>query len=268
MWQKINQLDVVKLEKARIQIINCLQLVCAPPRIYSNKKSDALVDWLHWDQKSNSFVSNKFGKKQSLYITLDIEQFILSIHGAKNKKEHLVLSGMTYPMAYGWMNIKLETFEIDSSKFDDKATYEIEGQLRPEAELNADDPLISNQIVLHYCNAHQLLHDLLDQKLVLGKVLIDPANANMTLLSNDNALRCGFSLGCRSFPEPYFFIQIQKSSSALLQKNDELQGLWNNAKKEVILMASDYVTHNQDQEYQNVHEFFRSNLGLISDLTK
>jgi hypothetical protein len=123
MWQKLNRLDVVNLEKARVQITNVLQLVAAPLRSFKANADKKNFDWPKWDRETSSFLSNKFGENQEITVTLDIEKFILSINGSNQKKEHLVLSGMTYPMAYGWMKIKLEGFKLDTNQFDDNASY-------------------------------------------------------------------------------------------------------------------------------------------------
>ncbi len=261
MWQKLNRLDIVNLEKARVQIINVLQLVAAPLRSFIDNSRNKFLDWPEWDQESSSFVSNKFGKNQEITVSLDVEKFILSINGADQKKEHLVLSGMTYPMAYGWMKIKLETFQLDGSLFDDKAPYKLENYLKPEAEISSEDQFTYNQIAINYSNAAFLLNSLIKELKTNGKILIDPSNANMVLLASSDSLpRMGFSLGNKSFPEPYYFIGINDKSNTEIEDFD---GIWNGALSEIVIMASDFLNQNQDLEFQKVRDFFSSNLNKI-----
>jgi len=261
MWQKLNRLDIVNLEKARVQIINVLQLVAAPLRSYIGNSKNKLIDWPEWDQESSSFVSHKFGQNEEITVSLDLDKFILSINGAEQKKEHLVLSGMTYPMAYGWMQIKLETFQLDSSLFDDKAPYKLESYLKPEAEISSEDQLTYNQIAINYSNAAFLLNKLKKELSTNGKILIDPSNANMVMFTAlDFFPKLGFSLGNKSFPEPYYFLSLKDKSKFEIEDFD---GIWNSAQSEFVIMASDFLNQNQDLEYQKVRDFFSTNLAKI-----
>jgi len=261
MWQKLNRLDVVNLEKARVQITNVLQLVAAPLRSFKANADKKNFEWPKWDRETSSFLSNKFGENQEISVTLDIEKFILSINGSNQKKEHLVLSGMTYPMAYGWMKIKLEGFKLDTNQFDDNASYELESYLKPEAELSSDDQFTYDQIVIHYSNASHLLNTLKKELDIDGDILIDPATANMVLYESSRGMsKFGFSLGNKSFPEPYFFIKTSISSDVDVE---EFEGVWNNAQSQLIFMASDFLNQNPDLEYQKVLNFFVSNFAKI-----
>jgi hypothetical protein len=264
MWQKLNRLDVVSLEKARIQIINILQLVCAPPRCFSTSSKSRRLDWLHWDGKSTSFISNKFGKNGTITISLDVEKLILSINGQNNQREHLVLSGMTYPMAYGWMSIKLNTFKLDGSLFNDASSYELEGYLKPDAEINSEDQFSYDQLVMYYGNANHLFRKLMDIVDIHGSILIDPSNGNMVLVpTNAKNPEFGFSMGKKSFPEPYFFVGVPKKQAEKIDGKNNYSGIWDGANKEFVFMASDFLTQDPDQEFQRVMEFFTTNYSQL-----
>lgn len=264
MWQKLNRLDVVSLERARIQISNILQLVSAAPRCFGANKGNKHPDWLHWDGESTSFVSNKFGKNNRINVSLDIEKLILSINGDSNQREHLVLSGMTYPMAYGWMSIKLNTFQLDGSLFNDVTDYTLEAYLKPDAEISAEDQVTYDKLVMYYGNADYLFAKLTDKLKLDGTTLIDPSNGNLVFTSRVSRMpELGFSIGNRSYPEPYFFIKVSKERAKKMANKEEFMGIWDNNNSEFVLMASDFLTQNPDQEFLQVMEFFTSNLSKL-----
>jgi hypothetical protein len=264
MWQKLNRLDVIDLEKARIQILNALQLVASAPRSFLDKNAVPFLDWLKWDPNTAYILSNKFGKKGEIHMSLDVARFILSINGQGEQKEHLVLSGMTYPMAYGWMSIKLGTFDLDSSLFHDNAPYEIEAILKPEAEINSENQFIYDQIVLHFSNTYDLLKELSETIPFETDILIDPSNANMTLISADrDSFKLGFSLGNKAFPEAYFFIYINQQSKETITTTSELQGIWNGARSEIVRFTNEILNQNQDLERQKTMDFFKYNLSKV-----
>lgn len=264
MWQKLNRLDVLNLEKARIQIINVLQLVSASPRSFNTNGTEKFSDWLNWHQDTTSLVSNKFGKNSEIDVSMDIEKFILSINGQDNQREHLVLSGMSYPMAYGWMSIKLGSFNLDSSLFNDAAPYELEASLKPESEINTEDQFTYDQIVIHYSNAYFLFNELKNKLSIEGNIKLDPSNANMILVSESGRHpNFGFSLGNKSFPEPYYFISVEID---IIHENinpDEFTGIWNSSRSEIVLMTSDFLNQNQDLEFQKVMDFIENNISKL-----
>jgi hypothetical protein len=264
MWQKLNRLDVVSLERARIQIINILQLVSAAPRCFSANKGNKHLDWLHWDGKSASFVSNKFGENKRITVSLDIEKLILSINGEKNQREHLVLSGMTYPMAYGWMSIKLNNFRLDGGLFNDATDYTLEAYLKPDAEISSEDQAMYDKLVMYYGNADYLFTQLMGKLNLHGNTLIDPSNGNLAFASRDSGMpEFGFSMGKRSYPEPYFFIGVSEKRAKKIANKEEFTGIWDNNNSEFVLMASDFLTQNPDQEFLRVMEFFTSNFSKL-----
>lgn len=261
MWQKLNYLDLARLEHARNQIINILQLVNGGPKSFRQDSDSCHTNYIHWNKETNSFESAAFGPGENIFIALDIEQFVLSIIGPDNKKEHLVLSGMTYPMAFGWMGIKLERFGLDIRQFNDKTDYKIEHTLKPWDEIDTSNDRIYDQIPLYYSNAEFILKSLRNRYLKdKGDVFASPQTANLVLSYNSGpVVHLGFSLGNRPFPEPYYYLELSGEPRQL--KN--LTGLWNERKNELVLLASDFLSKNQDQDVERILHFFESNLKKI-----
>jgi hypothetical protein len=264
-WQKTKRLDVVSLERARVQITNILQLVSSGPRSYNSDSDVPHHDWPLWDAPSSSFLSTPFGKDDGLQVAFDLEALVLSINGQNEQRQHLVLSGMSYPMAYGWMSIKLGSFGLDSAMFDDSADYRLESYLNPAAEISCEDQKVYDQLIILYKNADFMLHKLKKELDIKATVLIDPSNANIILITNLKSItKLGFSIGSRSFPEPYFFMEVSEEEEKMMKEKEDLEGMWNNARRQYILMSSDYLHQNPDQESKKVLDFFRINFKKIT----
>ena len=125
MWQKLNPTGIDLLENTRIHIHKVLQLVSAASRCYlpsSNSDDNAT---LQWDSENSAFQSYPFGKGKSLQVSFDIKKFVLTISKKNGGREHLVLSGMTYPLSFGWLQVKLDKFGMDSELFTDAAPYDL-----------------------------------------------------------------------------------------------------------------------------------------------
>lgn len=266
MWQKLNQLDIVKLERARIQLTNIIQLVSAAPVSYNSNASNTGTGWLKWEKETSSLLSESFGENSEICIALDIERFILSIIGPKNQKEHLVLSGMTYPMAYGWLKIKLGLFGLDGDLLNENTSYVLEHYLKPGEEMDANDERIYENMPIYYSNAYFLLDQLRDTVDSSADILVDPSTSNLVLpIAKQQISGIGFSFGTRLFPEPYFFIQfVDKLTDEEVGLKDFL-GLWDSKNSKVVLMTSDFLTPNPDMEFQKIMSFFASNLMKIAD---
>ncbi len=260
MWQKIKRLDVVNLEKARFQITNVLQLVSSASRSFIQTNTNEYTNWLLWDQESSSFVSSNFGENNEINVSLDIERFILSINGPNDQREHLVLSGMTYPMAYGWMSIKFGSFQLDSTKFNDETPYRLERNIKPDTDLNFEDQPTYDQIMLHYSNASYVFSELNTMLRIAGKVLIEPATSNMVLIPDNEQLpKFGFSLGNKTFPEPYYYFKLDPSMLDTSTDKEGFDGIWNSPSSSFVIMTSDFLNQNQDLEYEKVTTFFVDN---------
>ena len=264
MWQKLNHLDALLLREARTQLLNAVQVVSAAPRSYQQNSTDPHIDWLAWDENTSSFISKEFGPKENIKVLLDIRQFVISIAGPGHA-EHLVLSGMTYPMAFGWMQIKLETFGLDGSLFSDKADYEIEDPLGPADELVVTDQYIFDQMALYFSNAAVALRALRHQLPMPGVILTDPSNIHMKLIPTGSSriAALGFSPGDSVFPEPYFFIQVHEAAVPESVKED-VDGFWNIKNwTGPVLPIDDIMTTDHEKEYQKVMDFFKNNLRKL-----
>lgn len=266
MWQKLNQLNIVKLERARIQLTNIIQLVSAAPVSFNSGTSDHRKGWLRWDKETASLFSNSFGENSEMQLALDIERFVLSIIGPKNQKEHLVLSGMTYPMAYGWLKIKLGTFGLEGDLLNDNTSYTLEHYLKPGEEIDANDDNIYENMPIYYSNAYFLLDQLRAAIHSSASILVDPSTSNLVLTAATPYFSgLGFSFGTRSFPEPYFYVQFAEKPTDEMLEIKDFDGLFDSKNNKMVLMACDFLTPNQDAEYQKVMNFFTTNLKKLAD---
>lgn len=266
MWQKLNRLDTIELEKARIQIINAVQLVSAAPRCYIKSRNANKTDWLSWKTDTSAIESKEFGTKEKVNISLDIEQFVLSIHGKKSHIEHLVLSGMTYPMAFGWMKIKLDSFHLDADLFTDSTDYAIERAVNPDEELHATNQNIFNSLAVYYSNALVVFNQLADELNLAGESFVNPANINLIMGMNEknSNISLGFSPGDQSFPEPYFFLQFSEINDDILHQLSKTIGIWNTKHwNGLVFLASDFLTLEPDDEINKVVDFFKKNLSRL-----
>ncbi len=265
MWQKLDHLDVVLLKMARVQLLNAIQLVSAAPRSFQKLSNDPHIDWLAWDEDTTSFVSKEFGPKENIRVLMDIRQFVISITG-DGHAEHLVLSGMTYPMAYGWMQIKLDTFGVDGSQYSDKTDYEIEQHLGPADEMNITDQFIFDQLAIYFSNAHHVLRALRHQLPLPGVILTDPSNIHMKLIPADSTkiTAMGFSPGDNVFPEPYFYIRVNENN--ISEKAAEDAEGFRNVKEwtGAALPAGDIITTDHEKEYTKVMDFFKKNYRTLA----
>jgi hypothetical protein len=269
MWQKLNRLDSYELEKARVQLINAIQLVSAVPCSYA--KTDASQALLKWNNESLCIESCDINAQNPLKISLDIQQLVLSIHGENNHIEHLVLSGITYPMAFGWMKIKLDSFEIDSDLFDDSNDYSLERILGPNEELNVTNQHVFNELSIYYANAHYLLTQIKDNLEIEFDIYAEPAKLSLCLPlksdSEDYILR--FTPGDKNFLEPYFAVQVPESGNDNLKNFIPPIGFWNNKDwTGMVLLTGDFLSLDPEKEREKVYDFFKTNYEKIIDHIK
>jgi len=266
MWQKVNRLDTFELERARIQLLNAVQLVSASARCFSKSKTKLPKDWLSWNDKNLLIESSVFGTKEKVKVTLDINQFVLSIQGNRDHVEHLVLSGITYPMAFGWMKIKLDSFQLDGDLFNDDTEYTIEHVLDSDDELKVTSQHIFESLVIYYLNANCALHQLIKDLNIQGEIRINPSSLNLELSSLNDNVTFGFSPGDRSYPEPYFFIKLQLNDENLIPRLSKSTGIWNNKNwNGLVFLSSEFITLDPDQEKSNVLNFFKNNHEILID---
>lgn len=262
MWQKFNRIDIYELEKARVQLINAIQLVSAAPRSYIKNAEDDRKDWLKWDIESSAIISEEFGTQEKIKIILDIEQFILSLYGQKDHIQHLVLSGITYPMAFAWMKIKLDTFHIDGEAFNDKSSYSIAQPLEVNDEMRVTNQEVFKDIGTYISNAYFSFIQLKNELDIKGNISINPHNMNLVLIPEGKEIKFsfGFSPGDNEYFEPYFYIQLEKVTENILHKLVKTIGIWHNKNwNGLVLLASEFITLNSELEKTQVMDFFSKN---------
>lgn len=262
MWQKLSRIDIYMLERVRTQLINAAQLISAAPRSYLANATDSKFDWLMWNADTSSISSIPFGSKEEIKISLDVEQFVISIIGINDHVEHLVLSGMTYPMAYGWMKIKLDAFHFDSNIFSDAAPYSIEKNLSADEEMNIINQKVVCNLAIYYSNAFYLLNELITELSIDGKTLINPKNLNLTipLEGKERTMRFGFAPGDKDYPEPYFYIQFNNKQKEKSIQPEKAIGIWNSKNwNGFVFLASDFLNIDPNIEKEKVLEFFKVN---------
>lgn len=266
MWQKLNQIDIYDLEMARIQLVNAIQLVSAAPRSYLKNSKDNRKDWLMWDVGINSMICKEFGTKEKIRVALDIEQFVLSLFGKKDHIEHLVLSGITYPMAFGWMKIKLDSFHLKGETYNDESTYSIDHALGVNDEMNVTNQIVFNDLTIYFSNAYNLFIQLKNELNIHGEMVVNPKNMNLVLIPEKDGQKFnfGFSPGDQDYPEPYFYIQLNKANESIINKLKETNEIrntknWNG----LVFLASEFLTLDPDDEKKRVLNFFRQNYSIL-----
>ncbi len=260
MWQKLKRIDSYELGRARVQLINAVQLVSAAPRSYLNDENNQTKFWPHWNESSFTIESRTFGTKEKLKVVLDVEQLVLSLYGQKDHVEHLVLSGLTYPMAFGWMQIKLNYFHLNGELFSDNADYSILNRFPPDSEWAITNQAVFSDLVIYYSNAYHLLSQISNQLKIHGNLLINPGNLAFVLVSNGNKINLGFSPGDKDYPEPYFFVQSEKVNEQSVSPSDKTMGIkntknWNG----YVFLASEFLTLEPEAERNKVIDFFNTN---------
>ena len=261
MWQKLASIDPLLLTKARIQITNALQLVAAAPRAYADERSS---EHIFWHPETSACVSRQFGANHDIRMVLDIPQFVLTLEGKASHKEHLVLSGITYPMAFGWVKIKLDAFSLDADLYDDRTDYTLEHALGSDEELSVTDQKVFENIAMYMSNAQLMLETISTELESTGLLAINPSNMNLRFHTSDKALELGFSLGDPMYPEPYFYILI--SDQIVSRKLDKggFSGIYNNKSWHgVVLLATEFLSLNPEDEASNVSNFFSTNISYL-----
>ena len=266
MWQKLNRIDTIELARARIQLQNAIQLVSAGPRSYLNSK-DGNSGLLQWNQGKRLLESMPFGSDEKVSLALDIEQFVLSVYGKDDHIEHLVLSGITYPMAFGWLKVKLDTFTLDADLYNDETIYAIEHRMGIDEELEVTNQKIFADIVLYFDNSHWLFKKLNKALGLLGKITVDPATLDMVLSPDENKskLKFGFSPGSIDYPEPHYYIKLDESTTDIAPVVTDVIGIWNSKNWNGLVYAeSEYINLDPEIEYSRISDFFNKNFGRLS----
>lgn len=262
MWQKLNAVDILLLEKARIQLSNAVQLVSSVARSYVDN-GDITSSYPRWNSSTSQFYCEAVSDLGSVDVALDIKDLVISISGENRHAEHLVLSGITYPMAFGWMQIKLDTFGFKGELFNDATPYKLEKTLGSDDEMSVFDQQAFDEIAIYYSNADYMLKNVMREFGLDGKICVDPSDINLLLWPDnpEDFYIPGFSIGSRYYPEPYFFIQIKTTEREIIDELEQRAYLWKNKDwLGLLLPAADFISHDQDIEYTKVMNFFGDGL--------
>jgi len=268
MWQKLNPVGIDDLENTRIHLHKAVQLVAAAARSYLSEHKDDQNALLEWVPKDKIIQSKPFGEEKDIYVSLDLEKFILSIRKAKKMKEHLVLSGMTYPLAFGWLQVKLDKFGLDAEQFDDQAPYKLTNYGFDHSKELQIHQKSADELTKHFSNAFDLFSEVKLENVKKSRISMRARTFDMGLeLHGDTRMRIGFSPGDENYIEPYFYLarlDKMKPPDSLPDLND---GLWNN--KDwfgALILTSDYMNLDPEKERSNVVHFFENAFPLLTNL--
>ena len=266
MWQKLKQLDIIDLERARIPLLNAIQLVAAVTRSYGNGTTTNTIPRLLWNPAEAAFYTSLKNGDANIIVSLDIKDLVLSIKENELHAEHLVLSGLTYPLAYGWMRIKLEAFQLDSELFDDHPEYQIERNLKGDEELNLHDHSTNEALAIYYSNTYYMLNKFAEVTGNKGEITINPSNLAMALSSTwqNHKEEIGFIPGDQQYLEPYFYRKLEES--ALLHEDVifNVRAIWHGKNWHGwVLLADDILSVEDGREEQRIMELFSTGISPV-----
>jgi hypothetical protein len=261
MWQKINPVKLEVFENTRIQIHNSMQLVSAAARAYLPSMPGDEQAQLHWDSTNNYLESKTFGPEKNIHVSLDILKFILSVRKNSSLAEHLVLSGMSYPLAFGWLQVKLEKLGLDPEIFHDRSPYHLQNYgFNHSKELSVDDAA-AEELSKYLSNASFVLSKVRKNYQQSGPLRVRPQQFDLSfelpIDSRVQGLVFGFCPGDESFIEPYYFIAfssgtIQPELLPELPRGFWYSGDWTGA----VLMTGDISSVDTERELAQVRTFF------------
>ncbi len=271
MWQKINAIGVEELESTRIHLHKALQLLSSAARSYLPYSRTDEHKFLKWDAGAHTFLSKPFGKDHQIHVSLDIYQFILSINRQDGTKEHLVLSGMTYPLAFGWLQVKLDKFGLDPVQFTDHAPYEIKDyRFDKDQELNIQEPA-AEEFCKYFDNADYFFESFLRKHGLSSRILCDPQSFNLFIPVNHpetgKKIEIGFCPGDENYIEPYFYLKLRHNIQSTSGLPELASGLWHNKGwSGALILFSDISNVEMEKEYANVRDFFDIALKSVTGL--
>ncbi len=271
MWQKINAIGVDELENTRIHLHKTLQLLSSAARSYLPYSRTDENRYLKWKTGEHIFVSRPFGENFQIQISLDIHRFILSINKKDGTREHLVLSGMTYPLAFGWLQVKLDKFGLDPVQFTDHAPYEIKDyRFEKDQELNISEAA-AEEFCKYFDNAQHYFEYFLEKHHLSSTIICDPASFNLFINikhpETGKKIELGFCPGDENYIEPYFYLKLEHSIQSTSGLPELPKGLWHNRGwSGALILFSDITNIEVEREYANVKDFFDASLKASKDL--
>jgi hypothetical protein len=264
MWQKINPVGVEELESTRIHLHKALQLISGAPRSYLPFNKNDQNKFLTWDCEEHSFISKSF---DSIKLSLDIRNFVLSILKSDGTKAHLVLSGMTYPLAFGWMQVKLDKLGLDPVQFTDKAPYVIKNYgFDQNQELN-----IGERATIELCKYFDNANSYLNTYDLNSTVLCDPQYFDLFITikhpDTGKSIKIGFCPGDENYIEPYYFLKLNSTIQSTAGLPELQTGLWHNIGwSGAVILYSEITNIEPEKEIATTSDFFKNALMAVKDI--
>lgn len=271
MWQKINQIGVEELEITRIHLHKALQLLSGVARSYLPYSKEDNHKYLIWKPETHSFVSKQFGEGEAVHVSLDIQQFVLTIAKNDGTKEHLVLSGMTYPLAFGWLQVKLDKFGLDPVIFTDHAPYEIKDYgFDNNQELNIHEPA-AEEFCKYIDNANDYFESFLKNFELQSAILCDPQYFNLFISirhpETKRKIQIGFCPGDENYIESYYYLKLNHTIQSTSGLPELSKGLWHNKGwSGAVILFSDIINIETEKEFANIRGFYETALNAVKDL--
>lgn len=271
MWQKINQVGVEELESTRIHLHKALQLISGAPRSYLPFSTKDNNKFLIWDSNQHSFVSKSFGPDNSIKLSLDIKDFVLSILKSDGSKAHLVLSGMTYPLAFGWMQVKLDKLGMDPVQYTDQAPYIMKDYgFDQNKDLNIGERA-STELCKYFDNASIFFNAFLNTYNINAPILCDPQYFDLFITvkhpETGKSIKIGFCPGDENYIEPYYFLKLNRSIKSTAGLPELQTGLWHNIEwSGAVILYSEITNVEPEKEFAITRDFFEETLKITEDI--
>lgn len=270
MWQKLNPTGIDTLENTRTHIHKVLQLVCAASRCYlpSSKSDDNAT--LQWDSENSTFHSYPFGKGKNLQVSFDIKKFVLTISNKNGDREHLVLSGMTYPLSFGWLQVKLDKFGVDSELFTDAAPYNLTNYgFGPSKELSLPDEG-AEEYAKYFSNAWEYLERFSRKFELKEPVRFRPKYMDVfvhLITKNHKVFKIGFSPGDENYIEPYCFVAMDKIDQVKNDTPEVPAAIWHNKEwTGFVLLISNIYHIEPEKEQSRVDDFIKESIRVLDSI--
>ncbi len=270
MWQKLNPTGIDTLENTRIHIHKVLQLVSAAARCYLPVSKNDVNATLQWDPQNGVFHSKPFGQRKNLQVSFDIKKFVLTISNKNGDREHLVLSGMTYPLSFGWLQVKLDKFGMDSELFTDAAPYDLTNYgFDPSKELSISDEG-AEEYAKYFSNAWEYLAKRSKEFEVKEPVSFNPEHMDVFIklnAPNQRTFKIGFSPGDENYIEPYCFVSMEKIYQVHNDTPDVPSAIWHNKNwTGFVLLISNIYHVEPEKEQSRVDDFIGESLRVLKSI--
>jgi len=271
MWQKINPVGVEELENTRIHLHKALQLISSAPRSYLPFNINDNHGFVTWDSNNHSFVSKSFGPDCSFKLSLDIKNFVLSIFKSDGAKAHLVLSGMTYPLAFGWIQVKLDKFGMDPVQFTDQTPYSIKDYgFDNNQDLNIGERA-ATELCKYFDNANGFFNTFLKNHEIKSTILCDPKYFELYISikhpDTSKKIKIGFCPGDENYIEPYYYLKLNRTIQSTAGLPELHTGLWHNKGwAGALILYSEITNIEPEKELAITRDFFESTLKTVKDI--